>query len=91
MLMQVTDFFRFKRQNSFDGFIWMVTFLTVVVINIDIGLLIGISLNLIMIFVRNIRPSVCLLGNIPNTELYVDINQYEKAKEIQGVKIFQYR
>lgn len=91
MLVQVVDFFKFRKQNVIDGYIWLVTFLTVVFVNIDIGLIAGMSLSIVNMFAKNVRPNVCLMGNIPNTDLYVDKSCYEKALEIPGTKIFHYR
>lgn len=68
----------------------MATFLTVVIVNIDIGLLVGIVLAVIAIFVKSMRPYVTLLGVVPNTDLYLDINHYDKAVEVPGLKIFRY-
>jgi hypothetical protein len=31
-----------------------------------------------------------ILGQVPNSELYVNIDDYSEAKELKGIKIFQY-
>jgi solute carrier family 26 protein len=90
MLWQVAQFFKFKKQSVSDGCIWLATFLAVVIINIDIGLLVGVCLSIVCIFVKSMRPYVTLLGVVPNTDLYLDINHYDKAVEVPGLKIFRY-
>jgi MFS superfamily sulfate permease-like transporter len=90
MLWQIGHFFEFKKQSIIDGSVWLTTFLAVVIINIDVGLLVGFAVSTIFIFVRNMRPYVTLLGLVPNTDLYLDINHYGKAVEIPGLKIFRY-
>lgn len=35
-------------------------------------------------------PYVCLLGHIPNTDLYLDIDRFDKAIQIPNLKIFHY-
>lgn len=36
------------------------------------------------------QPYTCLLGNVPTTNLYVDISRYKKAIEFDSIKIFHY-
>ena len=90
MLTQVSQFRRFYKLNKMDGCVWMVTFLTVIIISIDIGLLIGIISSILCIFCNSLKPYVCLLGHIPNTDLYLDINRFDKAIQIPNIKIFHY-
>lgn len=77
MLLQFKQFFVFYKLSVLDAIVWMVTFLTVVVVAIDIGLLVGIILSLTCIFIRGMKPYTCLLGNVPNTDLYLDIKRYK--------------
>lgn len=90
MLTQVTEFPRFKQKSKMDGFVWMVTFLAVVVVAIDIGLLVGIVLSILCIFINSLKAHICLLGNIPDTDIYLDVERFEKAVEIPRKKIFHY-
>ncbi|CAO1380564.1 unnamed protein product [Diamesa hyperborea] len=90
MLFQVTQFFKFKKKSKSDGFIWLATFLTVIIISIDIGLLVGIVLSILCIFCNSLIPYVCLLGNIPSTDLFLDIKRFDKAIELPFIKIFHY-
>lgn len=90
MLVQVMEFPRFQRKSKLDGFVWMATFLAVTIVSIDIGLLVGIVLSILCIFYHSIEAEICLLGNVSNTELYLDIDRFEKAIEIPSVKMFRY-
>lgn len=90
MLMQVAEFPRFKKKSKRDGFVWMVTFLTVTIVAIDIGLLVGIILSILCIFCDSLSAHICILGNVPNTDFFLDIEKFEKATEIPFVKIFHY-
>ena len=40
--------------------------------------------------IRFVIPSSTLLGQLPSTEIYVDLLHFKKAKEISGTRIFQY-
>ncbi|XP_053671172.1 solute carrier family 26 member 10-like [Anopheles nili] len=90
LLMQVTQLKGFWRQSQIDGMVWILTFLSVVLIAIDIGLLVGIVLSICCIFFRALKPYTCLLGNVPNTDIYLDANRYDGLVQQPGMKIFHY-
>lgn len=90
MFMQVNQLAKFWKLSKYDAAIWVVTFLIVALVNIDIGLLAGLLLSLGIILLQSIRPYICLLGHIPNTDLYLDLSRYKSAVEIPGLKIFNY-
>lgn len=82
MLMQVTALFRFWKLSKMDAAIWLVTFLTVVFVSIDIGLLLGVVMSLLTILILGFKPYTCLLGSIPHTDLYLDISRYKGVSVI---------
>lgn len=84
--MQVKQFVQFWKMSHLDAIVWLVTFLTVVVFSIDMGLLVGIVLSLACIFIRGMKPYVCLLGHIPKTDLYLDITRYKAVCSVLNVK-----
>uniref|UniRef100_A0AAG5DPI6 STAS domain-containing protein n=1 Tax=Anopheles atroparvus TaxID=41427 RepID=A0AAG5DPI6_ANOAO len=90
LLMQVTQLKSFWRQSYIDGLVWILTFLSVVLFAIDIGLLVGIVLSVCCIFFRALKPYTCLLGNVPYTDIYLDVNRYEGLIQHAGMKIFHY-
>lgn len=67
-----------------------VTFLTVVIVSIDIGLLVGIILSVCCILCNSLQADISILGNVPDTDLFLDIERFEKALELPFVKIFRY-
>ena len=79
MLWQVQQCYQFWQLSRLDAFVWMGTFLVVVIIDIDIGLGVGIALSLACIFIRGLKPYVCLLGNVPKTDFYLDITRYKSV------------
>ncbi|KAL2716479.1 prestin isoform X1 [Vespula squamosa] len=90
MLQQATQLIKFWKLSKSDAVIWIVTFFIVILVNIDIGLLAGLIVSLASVLLQSIRPYTCLLGHIPNSDLYLDLNRYKAAKEIEGIKIFHY-
>ncbi|XP_033215151.1 solute carrier family 26 member 6-like [Belonocnema kinseyi] len=90
MLIQAKALFKFWKLSKTDGLIWIVTLLSVVLIGIDVGLLVGILASLASIWIHSIKSYTCLLGHIPNTDLYLDQSRYQGTKEIRGTKIVHY-
>ncbi|EZA51917.1 Prestin [Ooceraea biroi] len=90
MFQQAGRLVKFWKLSKADAVIWVVTFLIVTLINIDIGLLAGLLVSLAIILLQTIRPYTCLLGHIPDTDLYLDLSRYKAATEIRGIKIFHY-
>lgn len=77
MLMQVKELITFWKFSKMDALVWLTTALTVVLVSIDIGLLVGVIMSLISIFILGFKPYTCLLGSVPNTDLYLDITRYK--------------
>ncbi|XP_032674738.1 sulfate transporter isoform X3 [Odontomachus brunneus] len=90
MFVQAKELVKFWKLSKSDASIWIVTFLIVTLINIDIGLLAGLLMSLTIILLQTIRSYTCLLGHIPHTDLYLDLDRYKAAEEIHGIKIFRY-
>lgn len=76
MLLQAKQFLGFWRLSKLDGIVWMVTLVTVIIVGIDFGLLIGLITSIGTILLLSMKSYTCLLGQIPNTELYLDISKY---------------
>lgn len=81
MFMQVKDLPVAWRQSPFDGMIWLTTFLAVVMLDIDYGLGLGVALSLICVLIMGQRPKVCRLGQVPNTEIFLDIIRYQAVSK----------
>ncbi|XP_066480710.1 testis anion transporter 1 [Tiliqua scincoides] len=77
------------KQDKYDFGIWIVTFLAVICLGLDIGLGIAMGYAFFIISVRSHRMKMLTLGQIPNTNIYRSFSDYGEVIEIQGVKIFQ--
>ncbi|XP_067323202.1 testis anion transporter 1 [Anolis sagrei] len=77
------------RQDKYDFGIWIVTFLAVLCLGLDIGLGIAMGFAFFIISVRSQRMKMLTLGQIPSTNIYRSFSDYNEAIEIQGLKIFQ--
>uniref|UniRef100_A0A1B0CWQ8 STAS domain-containing protein n=2 Tax=Lutzomyia longipalpis TaxID=7200 RepID=A0A1B0CWQ8_LUTLO len=90
MLMQVKDLKRFYKEDRLEALTWICTFLSVVLIDIDIGLLVGIIMSIIALYLKGWKSYSCILGAIPGTGIYVDIGKHKTAMEIPSIKVFHY-
>lgn len=90
MFRQVSDFKNAWRVCKTDSAIWLITFLGVVVFDVDIGLGIGLAALIFSTVLRSQRPESCLLGQLPRTEIYVDVSKFTSAAEHAGLKVFRF-
>ncbi|XP_012341891.1 solute carrier family 26 member 6 isoform X1 [Apis florea] len=90
MLMKVTEFKRFWKLDKIDGIIWAVTFTTVILLDVEYGLLIGIVFCVGKLIFFSVHPYTCSLALVPGTELYLDTNRYKGTVELPGIRIFHY-
>ncbi|XP_011498116.1 PREDICTED: solute carrier family 26 member 10-like [Ceratosolen solmsi marchali] len=90
LLFQAKELIKIWKLSKVDGIIWIITFLSTALINIDIGLISGLLASIATVLFQSIKPYSCLLGHVPNTELYLDTSRYVGVAEIFGLKIFHY-
>nr|XP_033328412.1 solute carrier family 26 member 10-like isoform X1 [Megalopta genalis] len=90
MLTKVTEFKRFWKLERSDGVIWAVTFATVVLLDVEYGLLVGIVLCVGKLILFAVHPYTCTLAPVPGTELYLDTKRYKGTVELPRIKIFHY-
>lgn len=90
MFKQFNDLREIWKVSKLDSLIWINTFLGVVITDVDIGLAIGIGTSMLIVVIRAQRPYTCLLGQVPETDIYLDVSKYKKAKEEMGVKYFRF-
>lgn len=89
-VVDVKNFFILFKQNKLDAMAWLITFLGVVIFDVDIGLYIGLVSTLLLILFKSQRARSTLLGNIPGTNIYECIDSCKEAKEYRHIKIVRY-
>ncbi|KAJ9560463.1 hypothetical protein OSB04_005623 [Centaurea solstitialis] len=73
--------------DKFDFVACMGAFLGVVFASVEIGLLIAVSISFAKILLQVTRPRTAILGRIPMTSVYRNIQQYQEATKVPGVLI----
>ncbi|KAG7471877.1 hypothetical protein MATL_G00102650 [Megalops atlanticus] len=90
MFLQFRDLPDLWRVSKMDFVVWLVTWLSVVVLNVDLGLAIGVVFSMMTVICRTQRADCSVLGRASNTEIYRPIENHSKCYEIPGVKILTY-
>ncbi|KAK9100293.1 hypothetical protein Scep_023723 [Stephania cephalantha] len=73
--------------DKFDFVACMGAFFGVVFSSVEIGLLIAVSISFAKILLQVTRPRTAVLGNLPRTTVYRNIEQYPKANEVPSLLI----
>ena len=74
----------------------MVTFLSVIIIDINWGLYLGLLYSLVTLIYKSQLPPSYLLGAVgqldemSSLDFFVPIDSYVNARELPGIKIFQF-
>ncbi|XP_062420165.1 solute carrier family 26 member 6, like isoform X3 [Pungitius pungitius] len=89
MFKQYSDIVTLWKRSKIDLVVWLVTWVSTLLLNLDLGLAASIIFALMTVIFRTQMPTYSVLGNVPGTELYVDMETHREAREIPGVTIFR--
>ena len=65
------------RYSRGDAWTWVVTFLGVLFIGLEIGLVLGVVMSLGVWLAKNSRPHVAVVGRVPGTEHFRNFQRYQ--------------
>uniref|UniRef100_A0A7N8XSY9 Solute carrier family 26 member 6, like 1 n=1 Tax=Mastacembelus armatus TaxID=205130 RepID=A0A7N8XSY9_9TELE len=89
MFKQYYDIVTLWRSSKIDLVLWLVTWVSTLLLNLDLGLAASVTFALVTVIFRTQMPTYSVLGNVPGTELYVDIEKHREVREIPGITIFR--
>uniref|UniRef100_H3CKV7 Solute carrier family 26 member 6 n=2 Tax=Tetraodon nigroviridis TaxID=99883 RepID=H3CKV7_TETNG len=89
MFKQFMDVPMLLKSNKVDLLVWLVTFTCTILLNLDLGLAVAIGFSMLTVIFRTQLPTYSILGNVSGTDLYLDTDAYQTAREIPGIKIFR--
>ncbi|KAG5525987.1 hypothetical protein RHGRI_032320 [Rhododendron griersonianum] len=75
--------------DKLDFIACMGAFFGVVFVSVEIGLLIAVGISFAKILLQVTRPRTALLGKLPRTSVYRNINQYPDATKVPGILILR--
>lgn len=90
MFRQLRDVAALWRTSRLELAIWLVAFVASVLLGLDYGLLVALAFALLTVIYRTQSPQSAVLGHVPGTGLYCDVDEYEEAVEYEGIKIFHF-
>ncbi|XP_075593136.1 prestin isoform X1 [Balearica regulorum gibbericeps] len=89
MFKQFGDIAHFWRTSKIELAIWVVAFVASLFLGLDYGLLTAVAFAMITVIYRTQSPQYRILGHIPDTDIYCNVEEYEEVKEYPGIKVFQ--
>ncbi|KAJ0037041.1 hypothetical protein NL108_016422, partial [Boleophthalmus pectinirostris] len=89
MLMQFRDVPYLWRRDKPDCVVWVGTCAASIVLGLDLGLAVGVAIELIGVVLRTQFPRCSVLANIKGTDIYKDKKDYLDTFEPEGMKIFR--
>ncbi|XP_059905598.1 prestin isoform X4 [Gadus macrocephalus] len=89
MFKQILDIPLLWRRSRLELGIWLVSFVASLLLGLDYGLLVAVAFAILTVIYRTQSPSSGVLGQVPGTGLYYDVDLYEGLEEYSGIKIFQ--
>ncbi|XP_069828363.1 solute carrier family 26 member 10-like [Dendropsophus ebraccatus] len=90
MFLQFQELPELWKISKTDFSVWVVTWLAVVILNVEVGLAVGVVFSMMTVVCRTQRAQCSVLGRAINTEIYRPVEQNDKCFEIPGVKILSY-
>ncbi|KAL4556016.1 hypothetical protein LXL04_038651 [Taraxacum kok-saghyz] len=75
--------------DKFDFLACMGAFFGVIFASVEIGLLIAVAISFAKILLQVTRPRIVVLGKIPRTSVYRNVEQYPSATRVPGVLIIR--
>ncbi|XP_056284915.1 solute carrier family 26 member 6-like [Pseudoliparis swirei] len=79
MFRQLSDVPLLWRTNQVDLLVWLVTFFSTILLNLDLGLAVSIGFSMLTVIFRMQLPRYSILGHIPGTDLYLDTETYKES------------
>lgn len=76
--------------NRTDFAMLVVTFIATLALGIEQGIAIGVVLSLVMLIFRTTRPHVAILGRMPDTDIYRNIERFPKVEQRPDVLVMRF-
>uniref|UniRef100_A0A4W4H2J9 STAS domain-containing protein n=1 Tax=Electrophorus electricus TaxID=8005 RepID=A0A4W4H2J9_ELEEL len=89
MMKQFGDIPALWRKNKVDMLVWLMTLILTILLNPDLGLAASIAFSMFTVIFRTQLPKYSLLGQVPGTDIYRPIEDYNQVIQIPGVLIFR--
>ncbi|XVE77820.1 hypothetical protein DITRI_Ditri13aG0093100 [Diplodiscus trichospermus] len=75
--------------DKFDFVVCMGAYIGVVFASVEVGLVIAVAISILRLLLFVARPRTFVLGNIPNSTIYRNVEQYQNTNNVPGVLILE--
>ncbi|XP_040199482.1 chloride anion exchanger-like [Rana temporaria] len=89
MLMKFNEIPVLFKRDKYDCLVWILTFLASFILGLDIGLAVGVGIELLTVVFRVQFPTFTVLANIENTDIYKNRKDFYDICEPKGIRIFR--
>ncbi|XP_025782694.1 LOW QUALITY PROTEIN: solute carrier family 26 member 10 [Puma concolor] len=90
MFFQMQELPQLWRISRMDFAVWMVTWVAVVILSVDLGLAVGVVFSMMTVVCRTQRVQCLALGLAEGTELYRPLEESHKLLKVPGLCILRY-
>nr|XP_033722285.1 solute carrier family 26 member 10 isoform X2 [Tursiops truncatus] len=90
MFFQMRELPQLWRISRVDFAVWMVTWVAVVTLSVDLGLAVGVVFSMVTVVCRTQRVQCLALGLAEGTELYRPLRESHKLLQVPGLCILSY-
>ncbi|CAJ0607522.1 unnamed protein product [Cylicocyclus nassatus] len=90
LLIQLVRGFHLCKESTVDFMIFFVTLVSVILTNVNIGLIVGIVFALLTVVFRTQWADSFCMGRIPGTSDFKGLGHYRSAEELPGIKVFRF-
>lgn len=81
---------RLWRNRKDEFFLLLFTFVVTLTFGIKEGIISGVGLSLLLLIYRTTQPHIAVLGNIPNTNFYKNIDRFAQVNERDDLLIIRF-
>ncbi|XP_058746078.1 sulfate transporter 3.1-like isoform X1 [Vicia villosa] len=75
--------------DKFDFLVCFSAYVGVFFGNVEIGLVLAVTLSILRVLLFVARPRTFVLGNIPNSSAYINVEHYSNAHHVHGILILE--
>jgi SulP family sulfate permease len=84
-LVDVREARRIARVDARDGAVLLITFVATLVVGIELGLAIGVGVNLVLHVAKGMHPDLVVLGRIPGTDVFRNVERQPGVTAEEGL------
>ncbi|KAH1072033.1 hypothetical protein J1N35_024361 [Gossypium stocksii] len=75
--------------DKFDFLVCIGAYIGVVFASVEVGLVIAVAISVVRLLLFVARPRTSVLGNLPDSTIYRNVEQYPNANHVRGVLILE--